>query len=131
MEWGFHQGGDPTQPSSVDGQRSLPGCSWLTQTRRRLDRGLLTTLLASTVHALHNEIPGLGEVISFDAKYLSAWGKEHNERASVPDRSDNTHDPAGDPDGTVGVACFTTRERADGTTEEKKERNYSGRLEVL
>lgn len=121
MELGFHLVLDPTQPYGFDVQRSLPGCYWLNQKLRRLDRGLLTDLLAGTVQALQDEIPGLGEVVSFDVKHLYAWVKENNERAYVSERYDKSKRLAGDPDCRLGVKRSTNKELADGTTEEKKE----------
>jgi len=121
IELGFHLVLDPAQPYGFDVQRSLPGCYWLNQKLRRLDRGLLSALLADTVHALQDEIPGLGEVVSFDVKHLYAWVKENNERAYVPERYDKTKRLTGDPDCRLGVKRSTNKELADGTTEEKKE----------
>jgi hypothetical protein len=121
MELGFHLVLDPTHPYGFDVQRSLPGCYWLNQKLRRLDRGLLTALLAGTVQALQDDIPGLGEVVSFDVKHLYAWVKENNERVYVSERYDKSKRLAGDPDCRLGVKRSTNKELADGTTEEKKE----------
>jgi hypothetical protein len=82
---------------------------------------LLTDLLAATVAALKEEIPGLGEVIAFDVKHIYAWVKENNWRAYVADRYDKTRIPVGDPDCKLGVKRSTNKELSDGTTEEKKE----------
>jgi len=57
--------------------------------RRDTSRTLLQDLRAATVHALHDDIPGLGEVGSFDVTHFSAWVQAHNERASVKERSDH------------------------------------------
>ena len=121
LELGFRLVLDPTHPYGFDVQRTLPGCYWLNQKLHRLDHGLLTALLAGTVHALRDEIPGLGEVVSFDVKHLYVWVKENNERAYVPDRYDKTRCLVGDPDCKLGVKRSTNQELADGTTEEKKE----------
>jgi len=59
---------------------------------------LVQALLQSTVRALQDEIPGLGDTVTFDVKHIYAWVKENNERASVPERYDKTKRLAGDPD---------------------------------
>ena len=121
LELGFHLVLDFTKPYGFDTEKTLPSRQWLTQKLRSLDRGLLTDLLASTVHALREEIPGLGDVVSFDVKHIYAWVQENNERAFVPDRYDKTKRLAGDSDCKLGVKRSTNKELADGTTEEKKE----------
>jgi hypothetical protein len=113
---------DWNRPSGFDVEMTLPTRQWLTAKLHTLDRGLLTNLLDGTVQALQAEIPGLGEVVSFDVKHIYAWVQEHNERASVAERSDNTRRLAGDPDCKLGVKRSTHDELADGSTEEKKER---------
>jgi hypothetical protein len=70
IELGFHLVLDFTQPYGFDVEQTLPTRFWLGEKLRQLDRGLLTDLLAGTVHALQDEIPGLGEVVSFDVKHL-------------------------------------------------------------
>jgi hypothetical protein len=121
MELGFHLHLDPTDPLGFDVERTLPSRYWFGEKLRTLDRGLLTDLLASTVHALQCEIPGLGEVVSFDVKHIYAWVQENNERVSVKDRCDKTRRLAGDPDCRFGVKRRTNKELPDGTTEEKVE----------
>jgi hypothetical protein len=78
-------------------------------------------LLAATVAALKDEIPGLGEVVAFDVKHIYAWVKENNERAYVKDRYDKTRIPAGDPDCKLGVKRRTNQEEPDGSSKEKVE----------
>ena len=102
-------------------EQTLPTRYWLGEKLRQLDRGLLQDLLAATVQALQAEIPGLGEVVSFDVKHLYAWVKENNERAYVKDRYDKTQQLVGDPDCKLGVKRSTNKELPDGSTEEKKE----------
>src|SRR5581483_3918229 len=121
LELGFHLVLDFTQPFGFDVQKTLPSRQWLTTKLRTLDRGLLTDLLDGTVQALQAEIPGLGEVVSFDVKHIYAWVQENNERAYVAERYDKTKHLAGDPDCKLGVKRSTNKELADGTTEEKKE----------
>src|SRR5438309_5392203 len=48
----------------------------------------LQDLLAATVQALLQEIPGLGEVVAFDTTHLYAFVKENNLRVYVKDRSE-------------------------------------------
>jgi DDE family transposase len=121
IELGFHLVLDFTQPYGFDIERTLPTRFWLGEKLRQLDRRLLTDLLAGTVHALQDEIAGLGEVVSFDVKHLYAWVQENNERAYVPDRYDKTKRLTGDPDCRLGVKRSTNKELPDGSTEEKKE----------
>ena len=121
IELGFHLVLDFTQPYGFDVEQTLPTRFWLGEKLHQLDRGLLTNLLAGTVHALQDEIPGLGEVVSFDVKHLYAWVKENNERAYVKDRYDKNQRLTGDPDCRLGVKRSTNKERPDGSTEEKKE----------
>ncbi len=102
-------------------QLRLPCRYWFGEKLRHLDRGLLTDLLATTVAALKEEIPGLGEVVAFDVKHIYAWVKENNWRAYVAERFDKTQIPVGDPDCKLGVKRSTNKELADGSTEEKKE----------
>lgn len=121
MELDFPLVLDSSKPYGFDVQRTLPTRQWLGEKLRHLDRALLTALLAATVSALQTEIPGLGEVVSFDVKHVYAWVKENNERAYVADRYDKTKRLAGDPDCKLGVKRSTNKELDDGTTQEKKE----------
>ncbi len=121
IELGFHLVLDASQPYGFDVEATLPTRFWLGEKLRQLDRALLTELLAATVQALHEEIPGLGETVAFDVKHLYAWVKQNNERAYVPDRYDKTQRLAGDPDCRLGVKRSTNQEQPDGSTTEKKE----------
>ncbi len=121
IELGFQLVLDASQPYGFDVEATLPTRFWLGEKLRLLDRGLLTELLAGTVRALHDEIPGLGETVAFDVKHLYAWVKHNNERAYVPDRYDKTQRLAGDPDCRLGVKRSTNQAQPDGSTEEKKE----------
>lgn len=121
IDLGFHLVLDFTHPYGFDIQTTLPTRFWLGEKLRQLDRELLTDLLASTVHALQDEIPGLGEVVSFDVKHIYAWVQENNERACVPERYDKTKRLIGDPDCKLGVKRSTNKELPDGKTEDQKE----------
>lgn len=121
IELGFCLHLDPTAAYGFDVEKTLPSRQWFAQKLRTLDPSLLQALLHATVRALKEEIPGLGEVVAFDVKHLSAWVKENNERAYVPDRYDKTHILAGDPDCKLGVKRSTNQEQSDGSTKEKKE----------
>lgn len=121
IELGFRLVLDLTKPYGFDIEQTLPTRFWLGEKLRKLDRGLLQDLLASTIHALQDEIPGLGEVVSFDVKHLYAWVKENNERVYIKDRYDKTQRLVGDPDCRLGVKRSTNQEMPDGSTEEKKE----------
>lgn len=121
IELGFHLVLDPTAPYGFDVERTLPSRFWLGQKLRSLDRALLQDLLAGTVTALQEEIPGLGETVAFDVKHIYAWVKENNQRAYVSDRYDKTQRLAGDPDCRLGVKRSTNQEQPDGTTKEQKE----------
>ncbi len=121
IELGFHLVLDASQPYGFDVEATLPTRFWLGEKLRQLDRALLTELLAATVQALHEEIPGLGETVAFDVKHLYAWVKQNNERAYVPDRYDKTQRLAGDPDCRLGVKRSTNQEQPDRSTTEKKE----------
>jgi hypothetical protein len=121
IELGFHLQLDPCADYGFDVERTLPCRYWLGEKLRQLDPALLQDLLAATVSALQEEIPGLGEVVAFDVKHSYAWVKENHERVYVKDRYDKTHCLAGDPDCRLGVKRSTNQELPDGSTEEKKE----------
>ena len=121
IELGFHLTLDTTAAYGFDVERTLPSRFWLGEKVRTLDPALLQSLLASTVHALQAEIPGLGETVAFDVKHIYAWVKENNARAYVSERFDKTRIPVGDPDCTLGVKRSTNQEQPDGSTKEKKE----------
>ena len=121
IELGFRLVLDKSAAYGFDIEATLPCDYWLREHLRRFDRTLLESLLASTVRALQQEIPGLGETVAFDVKHIYAWVKENNERTYVPDRYDKTKQLAGDPDCRLGVKRSTNQEHPDGSTEEKKE----------
>jgi hypothetical protein len=121
IELGFHLVLDPTQPYGFDVEQTLPCEYWFRQKLRTFDRSLLQALFQSTVHALQDEIPGLGETVAFDVKHIYAWVQENNERTYVKDRYDKTRQPKGDPDCRLGVKRSTNQEQSDGSVKEKKE----------
>lgn len=112
---------DPNAPYSFDVQRTVPCDRWLRFKQQTLNHELLRTLLHSTVHALQQEIPGLGEIVAFDVKHIYAWAKENNTRVPMPDRFCKGRQPAGDPDCRVGVKKSTNQVQPDGSKKERKE----------
>jgi hypothetical protein len=118
---GFRPVLDVSQPYGFDVERTVPSDSWLRHKQRHLNRGMLQDLLAATVQALQEEIPGLGETVAFDVKHLYAWVKQNNSRVYVKDRYSKDQQPTGDPDCRVGVKRSTNQEQPDGSTNEKKE----------
>ncbi len=121
LDLGFPLVLDPKHPYGFASEETLPCAFWLREKLRHLDQALLQALLAATVRDLKAEIPGLGEVVAFDVKHISAWVKENNWRAWVEPRFDKTQIPHGDPDCKLGVKRSTNQEQNDGTTKEKKE----------
>ena len=121
LELGFRPHVDLTQPYGLDVAKTVPSVRHLNNILRSLDPGLLADLLAQTVQALQEEIPGLGEVVAFDVKHIYANVKENNERAYVKERFKKDQQPKGDPDCKLGVKRSTNQEQPDGSTKEKKE----------
>jgi hypothetical protein len=112
---------DPSAPYGFDLEQTVPCDFWLREILRSFDQTLLQALLHATVHALQEEIPGLGETVAFDVKHLYAWVKENNEHAYVTDRYEKTQRLAGNPDCQLGVKRSTNQEQPDGSTKENKE----------
>src|SRR6266571_4442390 len=94
---------------------------WLREKQRTLDHHHLQDLFHATVHALQEEIPGLGEVVAIDVKHQYAWVRENNLRESITDRFCKERQPRGDPDCRVGVKSSTNQEQPNGSTKERKE----------
>jgi hypothetical protein len=115
IDLGFHLVLDPALPYGFDPQRSLPCNFWFRTMLRTFDPALLQSLLQATVRDLQAEIPGLGEVVSFDIKHIYAWVKENNLRVYVPDRYDKTRRPAGDPDCRLGVKKGSNQKKGAST----------------
>ena len=121
IDLGFDLVPDPTALYGFDCEATLPCDFWLRHQLRMLDTAVLHALLQGTVHALHAEIPGLGETVAFDVKHIYAWVKENNARAYVRDRYDKTRPVTGDPDCTLGVKRSSNQEQPDGSIKVKKE----------
>ncbi len=119
IDFGFQLELDRRLPYGFDPDKTLPCRYWLGEKLRQLDRGLLTDLLAATVAALQQEIPGLGETVAFDVKHIYGWVKENNERVYVRERYDKTKRLAGDPDCRLGVKKRSNQEpEASSTTQD-------------
>ena len=73
IELGFHLHLDPTAPYGFDVDKTLPSRYWFGEKLRQLDPDLLSDVLAATIQALQQEIPGLGETVAFDVKHIYAW----------------------------------------------------------
>ncbi len=110
-----------TSPYGFDVEATVPTARWFREQLHRLDPTVLTDLLARTVQALQQEIPGLGETVAFDVKHIYAWVRENNPRVYTEGRYDVTHHPKGDPDCRLGVKKSSNQVQPDGTTKEKKE----------
>jgi hypothetical protein len=121
LELGFHPVLDATCLYGFDPERTLPCDRWLRQKQQTLDRRVLQGLLNAIVTSLQAEIPGLGEVVSFDVKHIYAWVRENNPRESIPDRFCKERQPTGDPDCKVGVKKSTNLEQPDGSKKVRKE----------
>ena len=121
LELGFRPTLDVQQPYGFDVQHTLPTVRWLNEQLRTFDPRLLADLFQQTVLALQQEIPGLGEVVSFDVTHIYANVKENNLRQYVPERYNPDRQPKGDPDCRLGVKRSTNKEQADSSTTEEKE----------
>ena len=112
LELGFRPVLDVTQPYGFDVGRTVPSARWLREQQRRLEQSVLQDLLAASVQALREEIPGLGEVVAFDVTHIYAFVKENNLRVYVKDRYKKEVQPRGDPDCRLGVKKSTNKEQA-------------------
>ncbi len=121
LELGFRPHLDLTQPYGFNVAKTVPSVRHLNNLLKTLDPRLLANLFAQSVHALQQEIPGLGEVVAFDVKHIYANVKENNFRAYVEERFKKDQQPIGDPDCRLGVKKSTNQVQADGSTKEKKE----------
>ena len=120
IELGFHPVLDVSQPLGFDVERTVPCDRWLREKQHTLAHHLLQDLLAATVSALREEIPGLGETIAVDVKHIYAWVRENNPRVYTKGRFDVTHIPTGDPDCRLGVKKSSNQVQPDGSIKEKK-----------
>lgn len=121
LELGFRPVLDVTQPYGFDVERTVPTARWLREKQRTLSQGVLQNLLGELVHDLHQDIPGLGEVVSFDVTHIYAWVRENNPRVYVQGAFNVTHIPKGDPDCRLGVKKSSNQPQPDGTFKKKKE----------
>ncbi len=104
---------------------------WLREKQRTLDHHRLQDLFHASVHALQEEIPGLGEVVAIDVKHQYAWVRENNLRESIKDRFCKERQPRGDPDCRVGVKSSSNQQQPDGSKKERQPRGDSdGRVGV-
>ncbi len=109
-----------SSPYGFDVEATVPTARWLGEQLHRLDPDLLHDLFVQSVHALQQEIPGLGETVAFDVKHIFAWVRENNPNVYVKGRFDVTHIPKGDPDCRLGVKKSSNQEQPDGSKKEKK-----------
>jgi hypothetical protein len=121
LELGFRPTLAVQQPDGFDVARTLPTVRWRNRQLRTFDPRLLADLFAQTVQALLQEIPGLGEVVSFDVTHIYANVKENNLRQYVKERYNPDLHPQGDPDCRLGVKKSSNQEQAEGSTKEVKE----------
>src|SRR5205807_3080558 len=120
IDLGFRLVLDPRAPYGFDCQKTLPSEVCLRKKLRTLDQHLLQDLLAATVAALHEAIPGLGETVAFDVKHIFAWVRENNPNVYVKGPFNVTHIPKGDPDCRLGVKKSSNQVQPDGSKNVKK-----------
>ncbi len=120
LELGFHLQLDERQPYGFDLEATLPCESRLREKLRTFDQDVLQALLRATVHALHAEIAGLGDVVAYDVKHIFAWVRENNPQVYVKGSFNVAHIPTGDPDCRLGVKKSSNQVQPDGSTKEKK-----------
>src|SRR5436309_4895497 len=121
LELGFRPRLDVEQPYGFDVERTVPTARWLREKQCTLEQSVLQALLVEMVSALHEEIPGLGEIVAFDVTHIYAWVRENNPRVYVEGTFDVTHIPKGDPDCRLGVKKSTNQVQPDGSKVDKKE----------
>ena len=121
LELGFQPVPDPSARYGFDVEQTVPCDRWLRHKQQTLDNSLLRALLRETVHALQQEIPGLGETVAVDVKHIYAWVQENNPKAYVAERYDPERQPRGDGDCRLGVKRSHNQEQADGTSKARKE----------
>ena len=103
IELGFQLHLDPTAPYGFDVDKTLPTRYWFGEKLRQLDPDLLSDVLAATIQALQQEIPGLGETVAFDVKHIYGWVRENNPQVYVKGPFNVSHICQGDPDCRLGV----------------------------
>ena len=114
LELGFRPVLDVSQPYGFDVKRTVPSDRWFREQQRSLSQSMLQDLLAATVGALREEIPGLGEVVAFDVTHIYAFVKENNLRVYVKDRYKKEVQPTGDPDCRLGVKKGSNHDERKG-----------------
>jgi hypothetical protein len=118
IELGFELHLDPTAPYGFDVDQTLPTRYWLGEKLRQLDPGLLSDLLAATVTALQEEIPGLGETVAFDVKHIYAWVRENNPQVYVQGPFNVSYICKGDPDCRLGVKKSSNQAPDDASAQQ-------------
>jgi len=103
LELGFRPVLEVNQPYGFDVARTVPTDRWFREQHHTVEQSVLQDLLAASVAALREEIPGLGEVVAFDVTHIYACVKENNLRVYVKDRYKKEVQPRGDPDCRLGV----------------------------
>jgi hypothetical protein len=121
VELGFRPVAAPTQPFGFDVEQTVPCARWLRHQQQHLDHRMLRALLAATVRALQDEMPGLGTTVAVDVKHIYAWVQANNPKAYVTERYDAERQPHGDPDCRLGVKRATNQERPTGPPTVRKE----------
>ena len=121
LELGFRPVLNRDEPYGFEVERTVPSARWLRFQQQHLSPVLLQTLLMHTVEQVREQIPGLGEVVSFDVTHLYAWVRENNPRVYVQGPFDVSHRCKGDPDCRLGVKKSSNQEQPDGTVKVKKE----------
>ncbi len=115
LELGFRPVLDVKQAYGFDVKRTVPSARWFREQQRMLEQSVLQSLLAASVQALREEIPGLGEVVAFDVTHIYAYVKENNPRVYVKDRYKKEVQPRGDPDCQLGVKKSSNKEQAQNS----------------
>lgn len=121
LELGFRPVLNVDLPYGFDVERTVPTDRWLRFQQQHLSHTLLQTVLLHTVECLREQIPGLGEVVSFDVTHIYAWVRENNPRVYVQGTFDVSHRCKGDPDCRLGVKKSSNQQQSDGTINVKKE----------
>jgi hypothetical protein len=129
IELGFQLHLDATAPYGFDVDKTLPSRYWLGAKLRQLDPGLLSDLLASTVTALQQEIPGLGETVAFDVKHIYGWVRENNPQVYVKGPFNVSYICRGDPDCRLGVKKSSNQASDEASAHESPADSQQSRQE--
>ena len=76
LRLGFRPAIDPDSQWGFSVERTVPCDRHLRRKLQYEDNGVLKAILADTVTALCDQVPGLGETVSQDTKHIYAWVKE-------------------------------------------------------